>query len=320
MIPFASPMMVPSASGSGLPSARYWRVLCTANGGGDNVAIAELEMYESGFGRNVCSGGTASASSEFSFAYSADEAFSGNLYDELGNSAVIWASGTFTGSEWLRYDFGAGVSRSIVAIGVHGRLTSAANQNPTAFSVQYSSDGTTWTTAWSESGLTWGGYEFKRFVNPAYSVPTYSGAPWASKTRWQLVIRNATGGAPALAELQHRLTPAGADQFSGGTASASSEFSATYSADKGVDNNSSTFWASSGGLYQWWQYDFASGKSFVELVLQARPSGPTNQGPQAFAYRYWDTTLGTWTTALAKHSLSAWALGETRTYTDPLYI
>ncbi len=61
-------------------------------------------------GSNVVSGGTASASSEYSASYSAAKAFDGSVATDNG-----WLSGNHA-YEWLQYDFGAGNDKDIVEI------------------------------------------------------------------------------------------------------------------------------------------------------------------------------------------------------------
>ena len=64
----------------------------------------------------------------------------------------------------------------------------------------------------------------------------------------------------------------GSDLCTGGTASASSEYSGTYSADKACDDNATTYWASGNGLghNQTWQYDLGDGnaKTIAKLTVQ----------------------------------------------------
>jgi hypothetical protein len=67
-------------------------------------------------------------------------------------------------------------------------------------------------------------------------------------------------------------------------------------------------------------YQFASPVTWAELVMQARPASPVDTSPYAFALQFADSSSGPWTTAYAATGLSAWTLGESRTYTDPNYV
>lgn len=303
--------------GGGNPAARYWRVLITGNGGGTYTAINELEMYESEFGVNVCSGGSASASSNL-VSYDPSEAFDGNLFDTGDSSGSTWAGGPLSTSEWLKYDFGEGVSRSIVAIGMHGRANTYEAQNPTDFEVQYSDDDTNWTTAWAVSGLTWSGYDFKRLVNPSWSEPAYTGSPWGAHDTWRCFIKkNENATSTAVAEFEHRATPSGSDELTGGTASASSTNGALV-ASNGADNTASS-WATNGTNYGWWKYVFGSAVEFAELTIQARGSSFQTQSPGWFVYQYYDATLGTWTTVMSRLG-QTWSASEIKTFTDAEYV
>lgn len=323
-----NPFVFASAGGGwdGL-AHRYWRIHSTANGGATHTTIVELEMYEAEFGPNVCGSGTASASSFVSAAtpYTADRAFDGSLQDRVAPGSAqqdMWVGQT--NNEWLAYDFGVGNAKSIVAIGMHGQ-TSPPSEMPTTFSVDYSDDGSTWTTAWSETSISWAGREFKRFVNPATST-SYSGSPWGAHVYWRLIIQSAQDNttSPALAEIEMRATPSGSDQCSGGTASASSSFSGSFPASNAFDNNVSTLWSAGntvdGQNAPWLQYQFASAVHVAELVLTGRNDGFAQTSPIAFALQYADASTGPWTTALAGNSLPTWSVGESRTYTDPNYI
>lgn len=328
MIPFPTPLLFggSGSAGSPLSAHRYWRVHVTATAGGSTCAIVELEMYEAEFGPNVCSGGTPSASSVVTAAvpFTAARAFDGSLADGQSSSANqdLWAGST--SNEWLAYDFGAGNSRAIIGIGMHGRQNAFTSQNPTAFTVEYSDDGTNWFSAWSVSGLSWAAREFKRSINPSYTTTSYTGSPWGTHLYWRLAIQSSQDDStpPALAEIEMHGTPAGADQCNSGTASASSTYSSSFLASNGFDNNNSTLWSAASGAFdaQWIQYQFASAVSVAELKLTARNDTAVNTSPLAFALRYSDSSSGPWTTAIAANQIAAWTLGLSRTYTDPKYI
>lgn len=58
--------------------------------------------------------------------------------------SAAWRAGPW----WLGYDFGAGNAFAIVEITWRSRST-RFDFMPTTFSIQYSDDGTNWTTAWT---------------------------------------------------------------------------------------------------------------------------------------------------------------------------
>lgn len=131
---------------------RYWRLMLRVTGGGANGGLGELHMRTSLGGSNVATGGTPSASSQFSAAYSAAKAFDGLTTDTgAGNG---WAALAFAGSDglssrpWIKYDFGAGNEKDIAEIVIFapGASGLAVNELPTAWSLQWSDDNVTWVT------------------------------------------------------------------------------------------------------------------------------------------------------------------------------
>lgn len=305
---------------------RYWRINITDNGGASVSAILELEMYESQFGPNVCTGGTASASSVLTDTptnYTASRAFDGSLEDWLGaNSSTrdLWAG---TGVvEWLKYDFGAGNEKAIAAIGMQCREPTFISQLPTDFTIEYSDDNSNWTVAWTETGLSWSGFEYKRLVDPAWSEPSYTGSPHGSHLYWRYVFMAADtpSNAACIAEGQFRATVGGADQASGGTASASSIFSGSYIASNAFDNNNTTLWSAANATgYSWLQYQFSSAVNVAEIAIISRHDGFQTTSPGELAIQYSDNgTL--WTTAWVELGETGWSNTETRVFADPNYI
>lgn len=312
-----------SATGFAVQPYRYWRILISSvTSGTPYAAISELEMYQTVYGANVCTGGTASASS-VTGGYEAADAFDGNLRDYNSGSGSAWATnyGAVSNS-WLKYDFGAGNEKSIVAIGMHARAF--ATQAPTAFSVQYSSDDSAWTTAWSESSVSWSDFEYKLFKNPSESTPSYSGSPYGSHSYWRVFVADDMSNGvyiPCIAELAYRATPSGSNQATGGSATASSEYNGAFVASNAFDGNASTMWApTSGSSGAWLRYDFASPVSVAQFALTIRNDGYTGNSPKAFAFQWADSSSGPWRTTVKPIGQTNWTNGETKVYTDPNYV
>ena len=128
---------------------RYWRLYISKNNGGDYTVITELAMAETAGGANVCTGGTASASSTYG-SQSASLAFDGAV-----TAASSWYSDQLyysAGTAWIQYDFNAN-PRDIVEI----KISFATGLNyldraPKNFSLYYSDDNLNWTRqrSWSE--------------------------------------------------------------------------------------------------------------------------------------------------------------------------
>lgn len=296
---------------------RYWRVQFTANNGDPNTtSVVELEMYSDHFGVNVMTGGTITSSSNYTASYPATKANDGS-YIEPG-----WYSGTGLHiNSWLKYDFGAGNEKIINGIGIHNRgPTSEVDQTPKSFNVQYSDDDINWVTAWSVADQTgWSGYSFRRFSNPT-GRPSYTGSPYGSHVYWRLhVATTEQGGAPSCGELEMRSTAGGSNLCTGGTPSASSIWSATYSADKAFDGTTTTLW-SAAVANSWLQYQFASAVSVGIITIKARSDGFANTSPRNFLLQYADSSSGPWATAFRVVSETGWTVNQSRTFTDPAFV
>ncbi|MEO5333029.1 MAG: discoidin domain-containing protein [Magnetococcus sp. YQC-5] len=126
-------------------SFRYWRIYVTKSTAGSNMLLSfyEMEMRATVGGADQCNGGTASASHA--------DSTSSNLFDN--NTTSYWVNGSPSADCWIKYDFGAGNTRSIGQLAFLPRYT---NQCPEDFQLQYSNDGTTWTTMQSWVGQTTG--------------------------------------------------------------------------------------------------------------------------------------------------------------------
>jgi hypothetical protein len=132
----------------------YWRINVTANQGGTNgTAIDALEFRATVGGADQAfgSGGTPTASTTFSTFVAA------NAFDNTGGT--VWSASSAAVPQWLRYQFPAPVDVLEIAITVN----SSGDGQPKNFDVQYSDDGTNWTTEWSEQGVVWTLGETKTF-------------------------------------------------------------------------------------------------------------------------------------------------------------
>lgn len=125
---------------------RYWRQLVTATGSGLPV-LAECGFMTTIGGSTVTSGGTALADSVFG-SFSAAQAFD-------ANPSTDWATSSGgAGVGYIGYDFGSGNDQSIVECYIQASAT-FTNQAPAAVDLQFSDNGTSWTTLLSG---TYGGW------------------------------------------------------------------------------------------------------------------------------------------------------------------
>jgi hypothetical protein len=135
----------------------------------------------------------------------------------------------------------------------------------------------------------------------------------AARTQWRITIAATQSGEPGLAALVMRTTPGGADQCTGGTPSASSEYSAPYTADKAFDGSNTTSWFSGSGFPQWLQYEFAAPIDIVEYKLRAPYSYP-QEAPKTWTFSHNDGAGG-WTEVDAQTDAPNWSADEERTVT-----
>lgn len=133
----------------GVPGAgphRYWRVLVTAiEGGYSRVGLSEVEFWDRRYARRAT--GT--------YAESGATSVSGGAYngqhDRGSLSNQYWRSNI--GAIWISLDAGSPVDIAAVVIW-RANISSPSNEasHLAGFDVQYSDDGSGWTTLWSESG------------------------------------------------------------------------------------------------------------------------------------------------------------------------
>lgn len=135
---------------------RYWRLYISETNGGISAVISELAMAETAGGTNVCTGGTASASSFL------NSQFASLAFDGVVTPASSWQSATnlynFGLTSWIQYDFNAS-PRDIVEMKItFATGMSNVNLAPKAFSLYYSDDDMNWTRqrSWSEQVFSYG--------------------------------------------------------------------------------------------------------------------------------------------------------------------
>lgn len=134
---------------------------------------------------------------------------------------------------------------------------------------------------------------------------------------WRLNITANCGDAYylALAEIEMRATNGGADQCSGGTASASSA-NTTDIAANAFDNSATTLWATVHGVVAARiAYQFPSAVEVAQYTIQARPNFLAHS-PKAWALEYSDDGV-TWTPIETREGYTSWTAGEIKVFTVP---
>lgn len=129
---------------------RYWRVRTIVTSGA--TSFAEIEMTDALTGANLCVGGSAFASSEYSGTTTAAKAFDGVVNDA---DTYSWAANTgVNGTGWIAYRFATPVN--IREVRISPRMTIFPQQYPTTFAIDNSSDGENWETVKTFSNYVYG--------------------------------------------------------------------------------------------------------------------------------------------------------------------
>ena len=271
-------------------SARYWRIKVDAYTG--FPALSELYFAE--LGQTAHTAVTAIASSTFA---GQNAAF---LYDN--DPATWWGPTAAAINEWVGADFGAAVDVNIVRMRARG-----AGQYVQSFTVEYSADNISWSTAWSVVNAN--ATDLQALTNP-FPNPnclTQDNAVWRLKVT---AVNGATTA--ALQEIELRSTVGGVDQTSPSTY-VWGQRNAPFVPELAFDNNTGTVWASTNNLDAI-GVEFTVGKSIAEIALTCT-SGVT-QAPNSFNLQRTGDGL-TWVTELTVSGESGWSSGETRTFAVP---
>lgn len=125
-----------------MPSAHiHWRLYITAAGTGGYGSLVELEFLDAELQRCPLDGGTPLSSSDYGSGYDASKAFDGVIGGD-----VCWAPSSQILPSWLGYRHAEAVEVSAVRLTAR---STAPQQAPTEFQLQYSDDGADWRAALS---------------------------------------------------------------------------------------------------------------------------------------------------------------------------
>lgn len=164
---------------------QYWRLTFNGppNGGSGNfISLVEWNFYDSDMNVLSRSGGTASASSALS-GWAASQAFDGNTNTGWAPSTVY--SG---GTEWLQYQFSSIVTASYISLTMRHDASWWLTQAPTAFVIQGSPDGSTWTTLQTYTGVLW---LYGAGQTQVFSATTVQGNVRVSQVAIEAMLQNA---------------------------------------------------------------------------------------------------------------------------------
>jgi hypothetical protein len=140
----------------------FWRLNIASVNGDNNGSVTELVMRDTSGGPNLCVGGSAFSSSDFSSTFAAAFAFDGSI------SSRWAAQGAFGFPQIIGYHFTSSVAVVEITItaGNHDNPGVPATNAPVVFSLEKSNDGSTWHTAgsWTTSPATWSYHETRTFT------------------------------------------------------------------------------------------------------------------------------------------------------------
>ncbi|WP_055585928.1 discoidin domain-containing protein, partial [Streptacidiphilus griseoplanus] len=215
-------------------------------------------------------GRTATASSEENYGTPASNAVD-------GDAGTRWSSAA-ADPQWLQVDLGAPAAVSQVVLTWETAYAKA-------YQIQLSTDGTTWTSAYSTTTGA-GGTETVNVTGTARYVRLYgtARATGYGYSLWEFQVYGTAGGG----------TAGGCgttDAAKGRTATASSEENYGTPASNAVDGDTGTRWSSAAADPQWLRVDLGSAQSVCQVVL-------TWETAYAKAYQIQFSTDGTtWTSA-----------------------
>jgi hypothetical protein len=270
---------------------RYWRIYVTAVDGGSAVAFTEIELVDFN-SDTVPKPGSVVVTESAAFGGSPGTYDGSKAYDN--DTGTLWSS-VDGPPEWVAFDFGVGEAYDITEVNITARTGGDEDQAPTAFTVEYSDDGSNWIPYWSVSGSTgWSAGETRNFESGHAADPAHR--------YWRLyALSNYSDNYITLAEMVlSNGSDADLTTNQGGTASSSSSFSGSYLPANAFDGNNTTKWATSAadvnGAWLKWDFGAANEQDVDTVKLRASNSASeTEEYPKEWLFQFSDDDTN-WTT------------------------
>ena len=304
--------------GSGGAGAhRYWRVFAEESFNNTYLSIAEITMAE-----------TVSGADETSTAYAISGGDRGgsfvtaNAFDNDGATSWGILMSASASNLWIGQDFGSGNEKEIVELSMTARNDYTAGHHnsyhmPAKWSLQYSDDGTAWTTKWTYvREAPWISGETRTYTADEGAAP-------AGAFRYWRYIFGDTNAASygSVAEIEMATTAAGTNDCTIGQTifgAARGSFPATNAYDGVVSGNNS--WSVDFSTMDqedlWNGQDFGSDYDLYEIRLTARADAFNSHMPVSFAVQC-SSDGTTWDTVWNETGLTPWASSEERTFVRP---
>ncbi len=271
-------------------AARFWRVVVFEVSATDYLNFSNVEFRETVGVTQLPSGGTAIASSEFPGGYEPAKAFDG-----LSGTRWVPNSTPHPTGEWVGYDYGAG--NTVTCRELAMTVPVNGTRGPISFALQYSQDGTAWTTLLTEHNAgAWTVDVQRTFDVGSYLVPDQTNA----HRYWRIYITQNNGGPYAGFRVLRFKGVAGGGMLTGlGTPIDGGHFS-TYGPEgafwKSAGTGNSERWLiAQASIPGWVGYDFPEPVDLAEISMYV---GTETYFPTDFLVEHSDDGVA-WTTRKA---------------------
>ena len=249
--------------------------------GANTPIIFEFEIYpvaQAG-GSNLASNKTYYSSSDWDATQTADKGFDGNYSTDWQS-----ANGSAFANQWLQVNFGAPTAFDSIKLSEYGGRT-------TGYSVEYSSNGTSWQTAYTGTTI-----DTSKTITFAAVTGNYARIFFTSGANTPIIFEF---------EVYKKQVTTNPNLSLNKTYGSSSNWDATQTADKACDANPGTNWqAVNGSAFsgQWLQVNFGATTTFNRVILSEYGNRTTgyhieysNDGT-SWQIAYTGTTIGASTT------------------------
>lgn len=184
---------VTPAAGAEAKPHRYWRVRGLTSAHSSFIGMADLQLRETVGGADIATEAFAIAGSSYGAGFEADKAF------DADTATTFWVTDKVNAPDdsWVGQDFGAGNWKVIREIVITARTDSTAfNQTPSTFVVEFSDDNVVWTEIYAATAATWSSGASQTFVIPEDIAPStliaLEDTPTTYGTAGQVLVVNPT--------------------------------------------------------------------------------------------------------------------------------
>lgn len=231
-----------------MPGHRYWSLNASAVGGGSKAAWSVVKMLPNAGGKNAIAG------------CGANNWLAGKQAWKAFYGGASWNANTLPG--WIGWYFGVNGPQTVATFSIKADGT-VPGFSPGTFTLEYSDDGSSWTTAASFSGITFTANQVKTFATGAGSAHLY----------WRINVSATSSGTTVLIQTIDLLDGGSASLIKGTPSATSTNAGSVGGAAEAagfVDlSSAASGWCSLGNVPQRWINDFGSGNApqIVALTL-----------------------------------------------------